>query len=143
MTTLTQITYSFDSGPILPELQWREQFVIARTRVTFSRNGRIADSDVNAGSWPVAADSRDLAGLFQQLEAARTARIKRIEPEDQPDGGHTETYTLSYAGGKTFSMMVDPGVVYAGGEAVIGPITAFVQRLKLPEAANSRYRAVP
>jgi hypothetical protein len=39
-------------------------------------------------------------------------------------------------------MMVDPGVVYAGGEAVIGPITAFVQRLKLPEAANSRYRVI-
>jgi hypothetical protein len=139
MTTLIQITYTFDSGPILPEMQWHEQYVITRTGATFNRNGRTVDSQVNAGSWPVGADRRSLAGLFQQLEAVRTAGIRRIEPEDRPDGGHTESYTLLYAGGKTVSLLVDPGTVYTGGEAITGPVRAFVHGLRLPAQASHRY----
>lgn len=141
MTTLNQIIYACDSGPILPELQWHEQFVIAATGVTFSRNGRTPDSDVNAGDWKVGVERASLAALFRQLEAVRTARIRRVEPDDRPDGGHTESYTLLYAGGKTFSLMLDPGTVYTGGEAITGPVKTFVQGLTLPAPASSRYAA--
>jgi hypothetical protein len=107
--------------------------------VTFSRNNRAPNSRVNAGIWPLGADHLGLAALFRQLEAARTTRIQRIEPEDRPDGGHSESYTLLYAGGKSVSLLFDPDTVYEGGEAIVGPVRAFVQGLALPAQASSRY----
>lgn len=138
---ISQITYAIDSGTILPELQWHEQFVITRNQVTLSRNGRVPGSEVNAGTWTFPADGSQVKALFRQLEGVNGSRIKRVEPDDPPEGGYTESYTILYSNGKTHSLWYDPGTTYAGGEIIVKPVKAFIQGLVLPATATSRHKA--
>jgi hypothetical protein len=47
MNNVTQVSYTSDSGTILPELQWHEEIVITKSKVSLTRNGRVADTQIN------------------------------------------------------------------------------------------------
>jgi len=139
MNNITQVSYTSDAGTILPELQWHEQISITRSKVSLTRNGRVADTRVNAGSWEFAADERKVQALFEQLATIDCAAIKRVAPDDPPDGGSTESYTIAYERGKECLLVYDPGTTYTNGELVVKPIQAFTRSLVLPADAAPRY----
>ena len=139
MKEITQISYTSDSGALLPELQWHEEYVITDGAVTFSRNGKVAETEVNAGTWQIALHEQQTAELFKQLEAVNIAAIERVEPQDAPDGGGSASYAVVYAGGKTFNLYFDAGVVYTNSEPLLDPINQFIQNLVLPAEAANRY----
>lgn len=140
MKDVSEVVYTSDSGALLPERQWHERIVITRGRVTLTRNGRTADTLVNAGTWELAVAERAVAALFGQLAAVDCAKIKRVEAADAPDGGGVESYAVAYARGKTCALLYDPGTTYTGGAAIVAPIAAFIRGLALPAAAANRYR---
>jgi len=141
MNAITRITYTSDSGSILPELQWHEEFVITADRVTLIRNGRTADTQVNAGTWEIDVSADAVTALFSDLEETRPSRIRRVEPEDAPDGGGTERYTISYGRNRTLSLSYDPGVTYTGGEEIVDRVQAFLKELALPAEAAAQHTA--
>ena len=139
MNNVTQVSYTSDAGTILPELQWHEQIVITKSEVSLTRNGRVADTQINAGSWEIPVDAEKITALLEQLAQVDCATIKRVEPDDVPDGGGTESYTIAYALGKECSLVYDPGTTYTNGELVVKPIQAFTRSLVLPADAAPRY----
>lgn len=139
MATITQVIYSSDAGPILPELQWHEQIVIAVPTAMLTRTGRVAQTRVNAGQWSFAVDVPQVAALFAQLARVDWRAVRRVVPDETPDGGHTETFTLVESGGARLALVYDPGVTYTNGELVTAPIRAFLRDLQLPSDAASRY----
>lgn len=143
MNRLTQITFSRDSGSILPELQLHEEYTLTRQSAAFSRSGKIAATQANAGAWELSADPAALEALFTQAEALPCAGFKRVEPADPPDGGGTQTYTLTYASGGPCTLTFDPGVTYAGSEALTLPVQQFLAALTLPAEAAAPYRLAP
>jgi hypothetical protein len=143
MRSIAQVVYTSDSGTLLPERQWHEEIVIAADRASLARNGRTAETQVNAGAWEFAIDAKQAAALFEELEAVDCAAIRRVEPEDSPDGGDTESYRIVYMSGEECSLIYDPGTTYTGGEAIAGPVQAFIAWLALPTDAESRYGPLP
>jgi hypothetical protein len=140
MNDISQISYTSDSGPLSSELQWHEKIIITKNRVSLTRNGRATDTEINEGAWEFAVDEQKVTTLFEQLEAINCATIKRIEPEDPLDGGGTESYTIVYAGDRTFSLVYDPGTTYTDGELIVKPVEVFIQGFRLPAEAASRYK---
>ena len=140
MKEISHVSYTSDAGPILPELQWREQIVIAKDKVTLTRVGSIAGSEVNDGTWQLALDVQQAATLFAGLQNLDCAALERVEAQDAPDGGHSESFTIHYADGQTCSLYYDPGTTYSGGEHVVQPVQAFLQGLVFPPEAASRYK---
>jgi hypothetical protein len=124
---------------ILPELQWHERITIGANTVRLARNGRTANTRVNAGTWELPADPHRVAALFAQLGAVDRAAIQRVEPDDIPDGGGSEEYTLVYANGAQFGLSYTPGVIYTNGELIVQPVQAFLRGLQWPAEAASRY----
>ena len=143
MNRLAQITFSRDSGSSLPELQLHEEFTLTRQSAAFSRSGKIAATQANAGAWDLSADPAALEALFTQVEALPCANFKRVEPPDPPDGGGTQTYTLTYASGAPCTLTFDPGVTYSGSEALTQPVQQFLSSLTLPAEAAAPYRLAP
>jgi hypothetical protein len=139
MKDISTIAYSSDVGSILPEMQWHEEVTISRDRISFTRNGRVPGTQVNEGNWEFAADETQVIALFTVLQAVNCTSLQRIEPEDAPDGGGRESYTITYANGKTCSLSFDPGVTYTNGERITVPVQTFLQTLDLPAEAQSRY----
>jgi len=135
--TVEQIIYAANSGPVLPDLQWHEEIIIARDGVTLNRNGRVDNSQINAGSWTLPADTGALLG---DLAAVNCADLKRVEPADPPDGGGTISYELIFTDGSRCVLTYDPGVTYTGGEAVTEPVQAFLRTLSWPAEAASRIK---
>ena len=140
MNDISQVSYASDAGTILPELQWHEQIIITKSKVSLTRNGRVANTKINAGTWEFASDEQKVTAFFEQLEAIDCSTIKRLEPDDPPDGGGTESYTIVYARGKEFSLVYDPGTTYTNDELLVKPIEMFIQSLSLPAEAASRYQ---
>lgn len=132
-----------DSGPILPELAWSERFVIDRDGVILERNSMQPDSEVNVGTWEVAADPDAVEALLSQLAAVDTRSVRRIEPETALDGGHTASYSMHYRSGASFELYLDPGTQYTHETDITGCIDAFIDSLELPPAAAARYREQP
>lgn len=139
MNDISQVLYTSSTGPILPELQWHEQIVITKGKVSLTRNGRTANTKINAGTWELAFDEQKVTALFEQLEAVDCSTIRRIAPDVPPDGGGTETYTIVYESGEKFSLVYDPGIVYTNGLLIVRPVKAFIGSLALPAEAASRY----
>jgi hypothetical protein len=139
MQDITQIAYTSDSGSILPELQWHERITITANTISFVRNGKAASTHVNVGAWEWAANAQAVKALFAQLAAINSAAIKRLESDDPPDGGSTETYTVTYGRGQTCSLVFDPGGDYIGGDLIVAPVWDFIQDLRLPDEAVRRY----
>jgi hypothetical protein len=73
MNDISRVTYTIDSGTILPELQWHEAITITEEGVILTRNGKSDDSQVNAGSWQIVADEQGVKALFDQLEGLRNS----------------------------------------------------------------------
>jgi hypothetical protein len=140
MNDISQVSYASDAGTILPELQWHDQIIITKSKVSLTRNGRVANTKINAGTWEFASDEQKVTAFFEQLEAIDCSTIKRLEPADPPDGGGTESYTIVYASGKKFSLVYDPGTTYTNDKLLVKPIDRFIQSLSLPAEAASRYQ---
>lgn len=140
MQKISQIAYVSESGTILPELQWHEKFVIQQSLITFTRSGIAGASEVNAGSWPVPFDSEALLNLYETLENVDLTKIDRIEPVDQPDGGGSEYYQLTYSNNKRWSLEYSLGVTYTNGEWITQPVQDFIKTLQLPTEAANRYK---
>ena len=132
MPRLSHVIHTFDSGSILPELQRHDEIIIRRGQVELRRSGKTPDTRVRAGCWQLTADQAALRALFAQLESVDCSKLRRMEPCDAPDGGHTTSYTFVYASGKSCALVYNPGVTYTGGEAVTAPLETFVRGLKLP-----------
>jgi len=140
MQKISQIAYVSESGTILPELQWHEKFVIQQSSITFTRSGIAGASEVNAGSWQVPFDSEALLNLYETLENVDLTKIDRIEPVDQPDGGGSEYYQLTYSNDKTWSLEYSLGATYTNGEWITQPVQDFIKTLQLPTEAANRYK---
>ena len=136
---ISRISYTSDSGTILPELQWHEEIVITKGRVSLSRNGRTPDTKVNAGSWDFPVDEARVAALFDQLKAVDVPAIKRIEPEVQPDGGDSESFIILYARDGKLTLDYGQGATYTNDALLVEPIRAFLKSLNLPPQAAARY----
>ncbi len=100
---------------------------------------RIRRSTPERGNLSVGADA--VTALFADLEETRPSRIRRVEPEDAPDGGGTERYTISYGRNRTLSLSYDPGVTYTGGEEIVDRVQAFLKELALPAKAAAQHTA--
>lgn len=140
MQTISQITYVSESGTILPELQWHEEFIIRTDSVTFMRSGNAGASDVNTGSWQVTYDAAKVSALFETLKSVNFNKITRIDPIDQPEGGGNDSYVIKYSNGKTWSLDYNFGTTYTNGEWVSQPVQEFIKELQLPSGAESRYK---
>jgi len=140
MQKISQIAYVSESGTILPELQWHEKFIVQQNSITFTRSGNADASEVNAGSWPVPFDSEALLNLFETLENVDLTKIDRIDPVDQPDGGGSEYYQLTYSNNKTWSLEYSLGATYTNGEWITQPVQDFLKTLQLPIEASNRYK---
>ena len=66
MNDITQGSYTSEAGTILPELQWHEQ-TITKGTVPLTRNGRVADTQINTGSWEIPVDAQRVVVFFEQL----------------------------------------------------------------------------
>ncbi|MFO7695791.1 MAG: hypothetical protein R6X16_01360 [Anaerolineae bacterium] len=143
LSDVTRVVYASQSGAILPELRWYEEYVVTRNRLTLERRGTMVGTQVAAGSWEIAVDPQAIADLFTALEAVDASAIQRMEPVDQPDGGNTQIYAVYYAGDQALELSFDPGIEYTGGAQVTGPIDAFLGSLVLPVEARSRYKDLP
>lgn len=142
MDKIIQVTCTADSGAILPELQWHEIMVITPGRVVLTRNGKVPDTQVNTGSWEIPIDEQQTAELFEKLNAVERSAIKRVEPQDAPDGGGTETFTITYESSPELSLMMDPGTTYTNAEGILLPLRAFIKDLALPAEAASRHKSI-
>jgi hypothetical protein len=139
MQDISQITYTSESGTILPELQWFEKLVVTRDKVTWTRNGKATATKVNAGTWDLPVDTEELAGLFEQLEAADASSIREVKAADPTDGGGVQTYHIVYAGNKTLSLRYAEGTTYTHGDLVTNPVAAFLKAVSFPPGAANRY----
>lgn len=139
MQAIVQVTYTSEAGPILPERRWHETMTITEQTITFVRSDGGPGSQVNAGTWTWAAETAVVTALFAQLATVDCTTLKRIEPDDPPDGGHTESYTLTYARHKPCTLVYNPGVRYTSDAQIVEPMQAFMRGLRLPQAAASRY----
>jgi hypothetical protein len=139
MNNVTQVSYTSDSGTVLPALQWHEKIVITKSKASLTRNGRVADTQINAGSWEIPVDAQKIAALFEQLATVDCSVINRVAPDDVPDGGGIESYTIAYARGKECSLVYDPGTTYTNGDLLAKPIELFIQSLALPPDAVARF----
>lgn len=140
MKQISSVEYSYLSGSILPELQLNEVFRIASDKVTFTRNGVVEKTQVNNGEWEIPFDQADMDQLYADLAKVDCGKIEQISPEDAPDGGHTLGYAILYSDGTTCSLYYFPGTTYTNGEWITEPLTAFIQKLTLPEEATSQYK---
>jgi hypothetical protein len=130
---LTQIEYTISSGSILPELQADETFLITPAGVTFTRTGRTTDTEVEQGTWEYYVEPEIINQLFQDLQPFDCSQAVRIEPEDPPDGGFSETYTFHYSDGSSCTLYYDPGVTYTNADQAVRNVLGFVGPLMMQE----------
>jgi len=131
--TLTEIEYTISSGAILPELQADETFVITPADVTFTRTGRTSDTEVEEGTWEYYVEPGIINQLFQDLQPFDCSQATRVEPEDPPDGGFSETYTFRYSDGNSCTLYYDPGVTYTNADQAVRTVLGFVIPLLMLE----------
>ena len=141
MKDISQVSYTSESGTILPELQWYEQIVITRNKVTLTRNGKTTNTEINTGTWEFAVDEQKVTAFFEQLEAIDCSPIKEVKPDEPTEGGGTETYSIVYASDKTFYLKYGQGTTYTDGMLIVKPIDAFIESLMLPAGAANRYKS--
>ncbi len=140
---ISQVIYTSDAGTLLPEQQWHERVVISRSKVSLARNGRVEHTEINEGAWEFSVEEQQVQALFEQIRTVDCSSLERIEPDDPPDGGGTETYTIRYANGKECSLVYDSGTTYTKGLLIVHPIQAFLTNLTPPAEAVNRYRFSP
>lgn len=140
MKKIVQVTYTSSSGSILPELQWTERVSLSYAGSSITRTAKIDTSEVNAGTWNLPIDELSLKPLFSSLQELNCKKLERVEPQDTPDGGGTESFIFSYRIGTICEMTYDTGVSYGNGDLYSGLIREFVKNLSLPMGAANRYK---
>jgi hypothetical protein len=140
---ISQVSYTEASGTIPPELQLYEEVVITEEKVTLRRNGRTPDTEVNEGEWEAAVEAQGVRAFFEQLEAIDCSTVRRVEPAALEIGGGTESYTIVYAGDRTFYLGYGGGVTYTDGMLLVAPIETFIDGLTFPAGAASQYKDQP
>lgn len=135
MRQIVQVSYATDTGPVLPEHQYSEEFIITSDGLTFTRSSKSINTIVNTGTWIVPVDIDKINVLFNDLKNAKCSDLIRNEPIDAPDGGVTIVYTVNYKNGKACQIYLTPGTYYDNGEALISPIQSFINELVLPDDA--------
>lgn len=138
--TVVRVTYEDYSGPVAD--RYTEYYTITLDGVTFERTGE-EGGPINRGSWTVEASPGSIEALFEELGAVDCRQIKEVQPEEVPIGGGSRLYKIEYEGGGRFGMWYHEGVTYENGEAVTGPVRAFVRDLRLPDEAWSTMRQSP
>jgi hypothetical protein len=138
---ISQVSYTSESGTILPEGQWYEEIVITRDKVTLVRNGKTANTIINAGTWEFAVDEQQVAAFFEQLQAVDCSSIKKVEPEMLTVGGGIEFYSIVYAGDKRFTVSYGQGRTYTDGMLIVELVDAFIKGLAMPAGAANRYKS--
>ena len=138
MKNISQIEYYAGSGPVSPEFQWQEKIIITAHEITFTRSGDGPDTLINTGTWTIPVNKSEIDELFTTLEAVDISTIKRVAFEDPMDGGGYESYTISYANNKTFSISNDTEGETENSDLIIDPVQAFFQQLDFPEEAIER-----
>jgi hypothetical protein len=131
--TISSIEYTITSGAILPEHRAHERFIITREGVTFSRIGISADTQVQEGSWEYYVEPALIAQLFLELEPFDCSQAVRVEPQDPPDGGFSEIFTLNYSDGNSCNLYFDPGVTYTNADQAVKSVLSFVGPLMIQE----------
>jgi len=81
-------------------------------------------------------DEQKAKGYFGVLETIDFTTIKRIEPEDIPEGGNPESYTIIFENGDEFSLDFDPGVMYTNSELFLSLTKTYIKSLKLPDVIH-------
>jgi hypothetical protein len=89
--------------------------------------------------YQIPVDAQRVVALSEQLATVDCSTIKRLEPDEVPDGG-IERYMIAYACGKASPLVCDPGAAYVNGESPVKPIKVFIQSLNLPADAASRHQ---
>ena len=133
---ITEIVYSVESGPILPELQMIEEYTITRDGVRLARSGKYEYTKVFEGEWVFTADQVLLSDLFTIAEKKNCSDFQRMEPEVSPDGGQTITVKLVYTDGNQCELRYDPGVIYKGAEEILNALQQIVQNLGVAPGAQ-------
>ncbi|MDY6876577.1 MAG: hypothetical protein SWK90_10320 [Chloroflexota bacterium] len=141
MEDISQVSYTEESGTILPELQLYEKIVIARDKVTLTRNGKTPDTEVNEGTWEFAVDEQKVTAFFERLEAIDCSSIEKVEPDEPTLGGGTETYSIVYAGDEIFYLGYGQGTTYTNGRLIVDPIEAFIRSIEFPAGAANQYKS--
>jgi hypothetical protein len=136
---ITSVTYTSQSGTILPELQWYEEIHITAEKAVLTRKGMTEDTQVNAGAWEIPLDESSVNMLFEQLGSVDCSRLQRVEAADAPEGGGTDSYTLTYSNGKSCNLYFDPGTTYEGSESIVDHAQDFIQGLAFPSDALLKY----
>ncbi len=139
MQTMTMVRYSLDSGPLLPERQWHEEITITQNAVVIKRNGKIAETKVNAGSWDVPVDAVRATEFLRELGLFDWSSLKRIESVDAPEGAGIISYEFVFSNGKSQSLYYDPGTTYQNDTWLRKLVDDFILQLEIPFAAKSRY----
>ncbi len=137
--SISQVSYTETTGTVPEEHQWKEEYVISKTRVDFTRTGPPAAGDLNTGTWELDVAPPKIASLFAQLEAIDGSSIKEIPPDDILDGGGSQIYRIEYGDADALELVYGDGRTYTGSESVTGPIDSFIDGLALPGDAASQY----
>ncbi len=135
-----RVRYTIDSGPLPPEYQFHEEWVVTRDTATLTRSGKAANTQVNVGTWEIALDEADTAGVLETLAGMDCAALRRVESPDAPDGAGIFSYTLFFTGGETCELYFDPGASYPGSEEMVQVVDAFIAGLVIPPEALPRVR---
>lgn len=129
MPEISHITYTLDAGAILPEHKAHFEYLIMPDGILLSIQGRSVDTQVIEGQWKYPVDEQLVRDLFDLAAETRCSAYERIESEDTPDGGGTETIILTYSNGDTCPLYYDHGTTYTGAEVLIGTIRQIVRSL--------------
>lgn len=139
MNEIVNVTYLITSGPILPELQWTETYILNSEAASFTRTGKVKSTRVNEGYWQIPMETQALKSLFSSLQPLDCRKLKREEPSDLPDGSGSETFVIKYKNGDTCEMGYLPGVSYGNGDKFSEVIRMFIKEISLPKEASAQY----
>jgi hypothetical protein len=96
---IAQLTARYTSGPVSPEYQWAEEYVIEAGEVRFARSWwaePVPSSNLNTGTWILDTAPEEIASVFDQLGDVDPSSIEEIEPEHPVVGGGSAIYTIEY-----------------------------------------------
>jgi len=128
--TIVKIEYMIESGPILTALQANEQYVVSRDGVAWSKEGRTDGKQVAEGAGEFEVEMEKIDALFDQLQHFKCSTAERVEPQDEPDGGFSESFVFHYNSGDICYLYYTPGVRYQYAEQAVQSIREFVYSLR-------------
>lgn len=133
---ISQIIYTVDSGPVLPELQMYEEYTITPDGVKLARNGKTSSTKVYEGEWNFLSDEKYLSELFELAGSKNCGQFERIDPAIVPDGGEIITIILVALDGEKCELVYDPGTTYKNADDLLQKIEQVLDNLKVPAGGD-------